>query len=414
MFDRVFLIVCDSMGFGRADDAADFGDDNVDTIGHAAEFVGGLNIPNMERIGAGTLRPILGVKSDVCEGVVALLEERSRGKDTVTGHWEMMGIVTEHPFVVFTDTGFPKELISELERRTGRHVIGNKAASGTVILEELGNAELSDPKNMIVYTSADSVLQICGNEKVGGGLSELYRCCEIAREITLSRPEWKVGRVIARPYIKTDAGDFIRTSNRRDYSVKPPCDTVLDVLKQSGFDVISIGKIEDIFAGCGITRSEHSESSAHGMQQTIEYLEDKTWQGLCFTNLADFDVLWGHRRRPGGYAKEIEQFDMKLGRFMDKMDKNELVIITADHGNDPTAPGTDHTRENVPFLAWSPAINGGYNFGRIQGFDNIGVAIAENFKVELPDCYAGRNAISLTGETNVCDVLSYRAFSPRS
>ena len=394
MFDRIFLIVCDSLGFGRATDASDFGDGDVDTIGHVAEAVGGLHIPNMERLGAGALRPVLGVRSDICDGVVARLSERSRGKDTITGHWEMMGIVTDEPFITFTDTGFPDELIAELEFKTGRHVIGNKAASGTVILDELGHAELEDPTNMIVYTSADSVLQICGNEEIGGGLLELYRCCEIAREITLSRPEWKVARVIARPYVQRESR-FIRTSNRRDYSVEPPCPTVLDELSQNGFDVIGVGKIHDIFAGCGLTQSVHSDSSEHGMRQVVEFLGDPSWTGLCFANLADFDVLWGHRRNPGGYAEEIERFDASLGHMLSEMTERDLIIITADHGNDPTAPGSDHTREVVPFLAWSPAMNEGYNLGSLKGFDAIGAFIAKNFNIGLPDCYGGRTVAAL-------------------
>ena len=276
------------------------------------------------------------------------MNERSNGKDTMTGHWEMMGINTTKPFITFTETGFPKELIAELEKRTGRKIIGNKAASGTVILDELGEEEIKTGA-LIVYTSADSVMQICGNEETMG-LDNLYRYCEIARELTL-RDEWRVGRVIARPYTGMKKGEFVRTSNRHDYALKPTGRTVLNSLKDAGFDVISVGKINDIFAGEGITESNRSKSSVHGMKQTIEIAE-REFCGLCFVNLVDFDALWGHRRNPVGYAKEIEKFDKNLGILMDNLNKDDLLIITADLGNDPTFKGTDHTREKVPFVAY--------------------------------------------------------------
>lgn len=298
----------------------------------------------------------------------------------MTGHWEMMGLEIKTPFQTFTDTGFPKELIEALEKETGHRVIGNKAASGTEILDELAEEEIKTGA-MIVYTSSDSVLQICGNEETFG-LDELYRCCKIARELTM-KPEWKVGRVIARPYVGKKKGEFKRTANRHDYALKPYGKTAMDALKEAGFDVISIGKIRDIFDGEGITQAIRSKSSVQGMEQTIECL-DQDFTGLCFTNLVDFDALWGHRRNPQGYAEELEKFDVLLGQFLEKMKEDDLVIVTADHGNDPTFKGTDHTKERVPFLAYSPSMK---TSGRIDDqncFAVIGATIADNFGVAMP------------------------------
>ena len=306
--------------------------------------------------------------------------EKSNGKDTMTGHWEMMGLEIKTPFQTFTDTGFPKELIEALEKETGHRVIGNKAASGTEILDELAEEEIKTGA-MIVYTSSDSVLQICGNEETFG-LDELYRCCKIARELTM-KPEWKVGRVIARPYVGKKKGEFKRTANRHDYALKPYGKTAMDALKEAGFDVISIGKIRDIFDGEGITQAIRSKSSVQGMEQTIECL-DQDFTGLCFTNLVDFDALWGHRRNPQGYAEELEKFDVLLGQFLEKMKEDDLVIVTADHGNDPTFKGTDHTKERVPFLAYSPSMK---TSGRIDDqncFAVIGATIADNFGAAMP------------------------------
>lgn len=285
-----------------------------------------------------------------------------------------------HHFRSFTDTGFPKELIEALEKETGHRVIGNKAASGTEILDELAEEEIKTGA-MIVYTSSDSVLQICGNEETFG-LDELYRCCKIARELTM-KPEWKVGRVIARPYVGKKKGEFKRTANRHDYALKPYGKTAMDALKEAGFDVISIGKIRDIFDGEGITQAIRSKSSVQGMEQTIECL-DQDFTGLCFTNLVDFDALWGHRRNPQGYAEELEKFDVLLGQFLEKMKEDDLVIVTADHGNDPTFKGTDHTKERVPFLAYSPSMK---TSGRIDDqncFAVIGATIADNFGAAMP------------------------------
>ena len=285
------------------------------------------------------------------------------------------------PFKTFTDTGFPEDLIAELERRTGHKVIGNKSASGTVILDELGEEEIGTG-HMIVYTSADSVLQICGNEETFD-LKELYRCCEIARELTM-REEWKVGRVIARPYVGKKRGEFKRTSNRHDYALKPFGPTALNALKDAGKDVIAVGKINDIFVGEGITRAERSKSSVHGMEQTIE-LAGEDFEGLCFVNLVDFDALWGHRRNPVGYREELERFDVKLGELLEKLGEEDLLMITADHGNDPTYSGTDHTREKVPLLIYSPSFAKGGPLGELDTFAVIGATIADNFGAEMPE-----------------------------
>ncbi|MBR0171255.1 MAG: phosphopentomutase, partial [Lachnospiraceae bacterium] len=335
-FKRIFVIVIDSMGIGNAPDADKFkGDSGSDTLGHIAETVEHFHIPNLQKMGIGNLKPMEKVApADHPAAYYCPLVEKSAGKDTMTGHWEFMGLETVTPFVTFTDTGFPPELIAELEKRCGKKVIGNKAASGTEILEELAEREINEGDKMIVYTSADSVLQICGNEETFD-LQNLYRCCEIARELTM-KDEWKVGRVIARPYVGKKKGEFVRTSNRHDYAVKPFGKTALDALKDAGLDVLAVGKIVDIFDGEGITWSEHSKSSVHGMEQTIDIAKRDDWKGLCFVNLVDFDALWGHRRNPVGYGEEIERFDVKLGELLPHIKEDDLVIITADHGNDPT------------------------------------------------------------------------------
>jgi phosphopentomutase len=390
-YDRIFVIVLDSLGIGAMPDSAKFGDIGVDTFGHILEKMGSLEIPNLRKLGMLNLHPagkMAGVENP--KGRYTHLGEASNGKDTMTGHWEMMGIKTEKPFKTFTETGFPPELIAELEKRCGKRVIGNKSASGTEIIEELGEEEIQTGA-MIVYTSADSVLQICGHEETFG-LDELYRCCEIAREITL-RDEYKVGRVIARPYVGTGKGHFTRTSNRHDYALKPYGRTVLNELKDNGYDVISVGKISDIFDGEGITESNKSTSSIHGMEQTLEIM-DKDFKGVCFVNLVDFDALWGHRRNPVGYAQELEKFDVNLGKVIDKLGQNDLLIITADHGNDPTYQGTDHTREYVPFLAYSPAMKGEGVLGIKESFATIGATLAENFNLKMPENTIGESVLN--------------------
>ncbi len=301
----------------------------------------------------------------------------------------MMGLHITKPFKTFTETGFPEELLDELSRRTGRKIIGNKSASGTEILDELAEEEIATG-HMIVYTSADSVLQICGNEETFG-LQELYRCCEIAREITM-KDEWKVGRVIARPYVGKKKGEFKRTSNRHDYALKPYGKTVLNVLKDSGYDVISVGKIFDIFDGEGLTESNKSKSSVHGMEQTIE-IAKREFEGLCFVNLVDFDALWGHRRDVKGYAQELERFDVKLGELLKFIKEDDLLILTADHGNDPTHTGTDHTRERVPFLAYSPSMKDCGKLDDMQSFAAIGATIARNFGVSMPEGSIGESIL---------------------
>ncbi len=380
-FKRIFTIVIDSLGIGAADDAAAYGDAGTDTLGHIAARTPGLQIPNLRRLGLADLHPLSSVPpAEHPAGYFMELHEASTGKDTMTGHWEMMGLHITTPFQTFTDTGFPKELIDELSARTGRTIIGNKSASGTKILDELAEEEIATG-HMIVYTSADSVLQICGNEETFG-LEELYRCCEIARELTM-RDEWKVGRVIARPYVGKCRGEFVRTSNRHDYALKPYGKTALNALKDAGLDVISVGKIYDIFDGEGLTESNKSKSSVHGMEQTIGIAE-RDFTGLCYVNLVDFDALWGHRRNAEGYAKELERFDVKLGELLNILTNDDLLIITADHGNDPTHTGTDHTRENVPFLAFSPAFTGSGRLDDAPSFAVIGATIADNFGVAMP------------------------------
>ena len=389
-YKRIFTIVIDSLGAGAMPDAAEYGDAGTDTLGHISESVDSLVIPNLQKLGMANLHPLKQVEA-VAKPLAhyGKLREASTGKDTMTGHWEMMGLHITKPFKTFTDTGFPPELIAELEKRTGHKVIGNKAASGTAILDELAEEEIATG-HMIVYTSADSVLQICGNEETFG-LEELYRCCEIAREITM-KDEWKVGRIIARPYVGKKKGEFKRTSNRHDYALKPYGRTALNALKDKGYDVISVGKIADIFDGEGITEANKSKSSVHGMEQTIE-IAQKDFTGLCFVNLVDFDALWGHRRNPEGYAQELEKFDVKLGELLPLLREDDLLIITADHGNDPTHTGTDHTREKVPFIAYSPSMKENGQLPESDTFAVIGATIADNFEVDMPDGTIGYSVL---------------------
>lgn len=392
-YKRIFVIVLDSLGVGEMPDAADYGDAGTNTLGHIAAYRSTkgsrLQIPYLQKMGIANLIHLTGIEP--CKesmGYYGIMREQSTGKDTMTGHWEMMGLHTTVPFQTFPN-GFPPELISELERRTGRNIIGNKSASGTEILEELGEEELQKG-HLIVYTSADSVLQICGNEETMG-LETLYRYCEIARELTM-KPEWMIGRVIARPYTGRKRGEFKRTSNRHDYALKPSGRTVLNALKDAGLDVISVGKINDIFSGEGITEAYPSKSSVHGMEQTLE-LCGRNFQGLCFTNLVDFDALWGHRRNPEGYACELERFDRKLALLLEKLQMEDLLVLTADHGNDPVHTGTDHTREKVPFLAWSPSMRGHGKLTESADFARIGATIAENFGVLMPEGTIGTSCL---------------------
>ena len=389
-YKRIFTIVLDSLGIGEMKDSSDYGDIGVNTLGHIAEHTKEFHIPNLQKLGIANLCELASVKPvEKPLGKYTKLNEKSVGKDTMTGHWEMMGLYITKPFQTFSENGFPQELIDELSKRTGRTIIGNKSASGTEILEELGEEEIKKG-HLIVYTSADSVLQICGNEETMG-LNNLYRYCEIARELTM-KDEWKVGRVIARPYVGKKKGEFKRTANRHDYALKPNGKTTLNALKEHGFEVISVGKIFDIFDGEGLTESNKSKSSVHGMEQTIE-IAKRDFTGLCFTNLVDFDALWGHRRDVDGYAKEIEKFDKKLGELLTILKEDDLLILTADHGNDPTYKGTDHTREKVPFIAWSPSMKEGGRISEQETFAVVGATIAENFGVQMPEGTIGMSLL---------------------
>lgn len=375
---RVFIIVLDSLGIGHAPDAAAFGDEGANTLLHIAEQMD-LKLPNLQKLGLGNLCTLPGIpQTAIPLAKYVALTEVSNGKDTMTGHWELMGLKTVTPFRTFSD-GFPPELIRELERRTGHTIVGNKSASGTAILEELAEEEIKGGK-MIVYTSADSVLQICGHEE-SFGLDELYRCCEIARELTL-REEWRVGRVIARPYVGDAETGYRRTSNRHDYALPPSGETLLDVLCRAGKTVIGIGKISDIFAAQGVSESLHSDSSVHGMQQTLETAE-RDFEGLCFTNLVDFDALWGHRRNPVGYGEELMRFDEGLGKLLAVLGEDDLLLLTADHGNDPTYRGTDHTREQVPLLAYRKGQPGGLLPGK-PGFASVAATTADFLGCGMP------------------------------
>lgn len=374
-YKRIFLVVIDSLGIGAMKDAAEYGDAGADTLGHIDQTVKELKLPAMEKLGLGNLCTLSHVApSDHPLGYYARLNEASLGKDTMTGHWEMMGLHITTPFKTFTEHGFPPELIHELEERTGHKIVGNRSESGTKILDDLGEHQIRTG-DMIVYTSADSVLQIAGHEETFG-LDELYRCCEIAREITM-KDEWKVGRVIARPYVGRKKGEFKRTPNRHDYAVSPFGKTALDILKDAGYDVISVGKIADIFNNQGITEKYHSDSSVQGMEQTIE-IAKRDFHGLTFVNLVDFDALWGHRRNPEGYGRELEKFDEKLTQLLPLIREDDLLMITADHGNDPTYTGTDHTREQTPLLIYSPGLKGG-QLPVQDTFAVSGVTILDNF-----------------------------------
>lgn len=381
-FKRVFTIVLDSVGVGELPDAAEYGDLGSDTLGNIAKTVKQLNLPNLTQLGLGNLHPESGLAILAHPlGNYGKLAEASRGKDTMTGHWEMMGLRIMDPFITFTETGFPEELIAELKAKTGYNIVGNKSASGTEIIDEFGEHHIATG-DMIVYTSADSVLQIAASEETFG-LDELIRVCEIAREITM-KPEWKLGRVIARPFVGKRVGEFKRTANRKDYALKPFEPTVLNTLKDHNLEVISVGKIADIFDGEGITTSIKTKSNFDGMEKTIELVKNHDFTGLCFVNLVDFDALWGHRRNPEGYAQELEIFDKQLGELLPHLRADDLLILTSDHGNDPTHHGTDHTREYIFQIAYSPSLQGNNRLETASTFAAIGATIADNFNVPLP------------------------------
>lgn len=380
-YKRIFVIVTDSMGIGHAKDAKKYHDLGANTFGHIANLSEQFIVPTLEKLGIGLICP--NNKMNSCtspQGIVARMNEQSVGKDTLTGHFELMGLRVDHPFPSFTDTGFPNELIHKLETFSGRKVIGNISASGTEIIKELGEEQLKTGA-LIVYTSADSVLQIAANESIIS-LDELYRICEYARKITLEHKEWQVGRIIARPYIGTNRDNFSRTTNRHDYALKPFEKTVLNFLEEDGYSVIAIGKINDIFDGYGITEKERTISNHDGMVKTTQLLE-KEFTGLCFTNLVDFDALYGHRRNLPGYRDAIMEFDQDLANFIEKMQNDDLLIVVADHGNDPIHHGTDHTREMVPFIAYSKGLKGKI-LPDFATFANVGATIAANFNTQMP------------------------------
>lgn len=378
-FKKVHLVVLDSVGIGEAPDAEKFGDVGADTLGHIAQQKNGLHMPNMEKLGLSNIRELQGIKKvDEPLAYYGIMEEASVGKDTMTGHWEMMGLYIDKPFKVYPE-GFPKQLIDELEERTGRKVIGNKPASGTAIIEELGKEHM-ETGAIIVYTSSDPVLQIAAHEEIVP-LEELYKICEIARELTL-REEFLVGRVIARPFVGTP-GNFTRTSNRHDYALKPYGRTTMNELKDAGFDVIAIGKINDIFNGEGVTEAFRTKNNMAGMDELVKAV-GRDFTGLSFTNLVDFDSNFGHRRDPIGYGNALEEFDARLKEVLDILQEDELLIITADHGNDPTFKGTDHTREVVPLIVYSPRFKGGKELPVRKTFADIAATIAENFGVNPP------------------------------
>lgn len=379
-FERICLIVLDSAGIGELPDARRFGDEGAHTLGHIAQKVPGFSIPHLQKLGLGNIAELRGVPAEESpQACYGKMKEISVGKDTMTGHWELMGLRVKIPFATYPN-GFPSGLLEPFSAQTGRTVIGNKPASGTEIIAELGEEQMKTGA-WIVYTSADSVFQLAAHEDIIP-LEELYRACEIARKLTLS-DEFAVGRVIARPYAG-EAGHYVRTSNRHDYAVKPPEPTVMNALKDAGLDCIAVGKINDIFTGEGVTQTYPTGSNEHGINKTIEMLEQR-FHGLLFTNLVDFDSLYGHRRDPEGYARALERFDRRLPDIMSRIGKNDLLIITADHGNDPIHSGTDHTREYVPLLVWSPVIKAGKSLGVRATFADVGATIADNFKAASPD-----------------------------
>ena len=379
---RSFVIVIDSLGVGSDDKSYLYNDDGANTLKHIFEATGGVyKIPNLQKLGLWNLVKVEG--NDAVEkpaAYVTKMHEASVGKDTMVGHWEMMGLYIDKPFITFTETGFPDELVKELEDRTGHKYIGNIAASGTEIIHDLGEQHLKTGE-LILYTSADSVLQIAANEEKTG-LEELYRCCEIAREIVM-KPEWLLGRVIARPFVGKDKDTFTRTANRHDYALDPFEKTVLENFKEANLDVISIGKINDIFNTKGITKAIKSKSSVEGMKQTIDVAKED-FNGLCFVNLVDFDAKWGHRRNAEGYAKELSDFDNLLGDLIEVLHEDDLLIITADHGNDPTWHGTDHTREFVPLVAYKKNNTGSGFMDMRNTFADIAATLAERHNVEKP------------------------------
>lgn len=368
---RVILIVLDSVGCGDAPDAAAYGDEDANTLGNTSRVVGGLNLPNLEKLGLGHTTQIVGVLpvADTV-GVYGRLTEVSAGKDTTTGHWELAGVVLERPFPTYPH-GFPATLMSDFESRIGRKTLGNYPASGTEILKELGEEHIQTG-HPIIYTSADSVFQIAAHEEIIP-IDELYRLCEIARDLLTG--EHAVGRVIARPFIG-QPGSFTRTERRKDFSLEPHTETILDVVKAAGLEVIGVGKIEDIFAHRGLTQSNHTGNNMAGVDAILDFLGEDT-SGLIFANLVDFDALYGHRLDPQGYAAALEAFDRRLPEIMGQMRPDDVLFITADHGNDPTSTSTDHSRERVPFLAYGPGIKHAHHLGTRATFADVAATVAD-------------------------------------
>ena len=378
-FKRIFLVVMDSVGIGEAPDAKQFDDLGADTLGHIAERMNGLNMPTMGKLGLSNIREIKGIeKADQPLAHYTKMQEASNGKDTMTGHWEIMGLYIDQPFQTFPD-GFPDDLLDELKEKTGRGIIGNKPASGTEILVELGEEHMKTG-DLIVYTSADSVLQIAAHEDVVP-IDELYEICETARKMTMN-DKYMVGRIIARPFVG-EPGAFERTSNRHDYALKPFGRTVMNALEDGGFDVVALGKISDIYDGEGVTKAIRTKDNDDGMEKLIQSI-DEDFHGLNFLNLVDFDAKYGHRRDPEGYGKALETFDERLPEVLEKLKEDDLLIITADHGNDPVHHGTDHTREYVPLIVHHKGVTSGKALPIRETFADIGATIAENFGVDMP------------------------------
>lgn len=381
-FKRIFLIVTDSLGVGELEDAAQYGDAGANTLKHLSFSKPSFALPNLGKWGIGNITTVNNVPPQARPlASFGKMKELSVGKDTLTGHWELMGLKSTKAFPSFTEKGFPKTLIEQLEKETGHQFIGNIAASGTEIIKDLGEEHLRTGA-LILYTSADSVLQIAANDKKTP-LEELYRVCAIARKITLNNPEWMVGRIIARPFIGDDRSNFVRTAYRHDYAVKPFAKTVLDYLKATSHDVIAIGKINDIFDGEGITKTTKIKSNHQAMEVTIKTASEP-FEGLCFVNLVDFDALYGHRRDAVGYATCLEEFDRQLGELTPLLGPEDLLMIVADHGNDPVHSGTDHTREHIPLLVYNPNRKG-IDLGTRSTFADVGATIADNFNVTLPE-----------------------------
>ncbi|MYL19490.1 phosphopentomutase [Halobacillus litoralis] len=379
-FKRVFLVVMDSVGIGEAPDAGKFGDEGADTLGHIAAHMNGLNMPHMGELGLSNIRSIQGIeKASAPKAHYTTMVEASNGKDTMTGHWEIMGLYIDQPFRTFPD-GFPDELLDQIKEKTGRGIVGNKPASGTEIIKELGGHHM-ETGDLIIYTSADSVLQIAAHEDVVPP-EELFEICEFCREITKDE-KYMVGRIIARPFIG-EPGAFERTSNRHDYALKPFGRTVMNDMADAGLDVVALGKISDIYDGEGVTEAVRTKDNMDGMDQLVKSM-DKDFHGMSFLNLVDFDAKYGHRRDPQGYGEALEAYDERLPEVLEKMEDDDLLIITADHGNDPVHHGTDHTRELVPLIVYHKGIDQGKELEQRRTFADIGATVSDNFNIQMPE-----------------------------